>query len=66
MEIPKLLPITNCKVCGYAIYMAYAAALREGEITLNDSPPVWQDTSGEKQDRLQAYLESSGWRDLDD
>jgi len=34
MEILKLLPLTNCKACGYATCMAYAAALREGEISL--------------------------------
>ena len=34
MEILKLLPMTNCKLCGYPTCMAYAAALREGEISL--------------------------------
>ena len=28
MEILKLLPMTNCKACGYAACMAYAAALQ--------------------------------------
>ena len=41
MEILKLLPMTNCKACGYAACMAYAAALREGEIRLEDCPPLW-------------------------
>ncbi len=27
IEILKLLPMTNCKVCGYATFIAYAAAL---------------------------------------
>lgn len=31
MEILKKLPRTNCRACGYATCMAYAAALREGE-----------------------------------
>jgi len=36
IEILKLLPMTNCKACGYATCMAFAAALREGEIRLED------------------------------
>jgi ArsR family metal-binding transcriptional regulator len=39
MEILKLLPIPNCKACGYATCMAYAAALREGEVRLQDCHP---------------------------
>jgi ArsR family metal-binding transcriptional regulator len=66
MEILKLLPMTNCKACGYATCMAYAAALREGEITLNDCPPAWQETYGEKREKLLTYLKSFGWRALDE
>ena len=66
MEILKLLPMTNCKACGYATCMAYAAALREGEITPDDCPPVWQEHYGEKRGRLQTYLASFGWRAIDD
>jgi ArsR family metal-binding transcriptional regulator len=65
MEILKLLPMSNCKACGYATCMAYAAALREGEIRLEDCPPLYEDKSREKQAELQAYLESFGWRALD-
>jgi len=65
MEILKLLPMTNCKACGYAACMAYAAALREGEIRLEDCPPLWEDKYREKREKLQAYLESYGWRALD-
>jgi ArsR family metal-binding transcriptional regulator len=66
MEILRLLPMTNCRACGYAACMAYAAALREGEITLNDCPPVWQETYEEKRQKLQTYLKSFGWRALDE
>jgi ArsR family metal-binding transcriptional regulator len=66
MEILKLLPLTNCKACGYATCMAYAAALREGEISLPDCPPLWEAKHEEKRSKLQAYLESYGWRALDD
>lgn len=66
MEILKLLPMTNCKACGYPTCMAYAAALREGEISLNDCPPLWEETYRVKIEKLQAYLESFGWRALDE
>ena len=65
MEILKLLPLTNCKLCGYATCMAYAAALREGEISLRDCPPLKEEKYGDKQEKLQNYLESFGWRALD-
>jgi len=65
MEILKLLPMTNCKICGYATCMAYAAALREGEIRLEDCPPLGEEKFRQKQVKLQAYLESFGWRALD-
>jgi len=65
IEILKLLPMTNCKACGFATCMAYAAALREGEISLNDCPPLWEEKYREKREKLQAYLESFGWRALD-
>ena len=65
MDILRLLPMTNCKACGCATCMAYAAALREGEIGLSDCPPLWENKYQEKRERLQAYLESFGWRALD-
>jgi ArsR family metal-binding transcriptional regulator len=66
IEILKLLPMTNCKLCGYGTCMAYATALREGEITLQDCLPLTEEKYREKQDKLQAYLESYGWRALDE
>lgn len=66
MNILRLLPMTNCKACGYATCMAYAAALREGEISLNDCPPLGEKKYRDKQEKLQAYLESFGWRALDE
>ncbi|MFZ2087316.1 MAG: (Fe-S)-binding protein [Desulfobaccales bacterium] len=65
MEILKLLPMTNCKACGYPTCMAYAAALREGEISLPDCPPLWEEKYREKREKLQAYLTSFGWRAID-
>jgi len=66
MEILKNLPLTNCKACGYATCMAYAAALREGETTPQNCPPLWEEKYQAKRHQLLAYLESYGWRALDD
>ena len=66
MEILKLLPMTNCKACGYATCMAYAAALREGEVCLEACKPLWEEKYQEKREKLQAYLQSYGWRALDE
>ena len=52
MEILKLLPLTNCKACGYAACMAYAAALREGEISLEACKPLWEEKYREKREKL--------------
>jgi len=66
MEILKLLPMTNCKACGYATCMAYGAALREGEVRLEDCPPLWEEKYREKREKLEVYLQSYGWRALDE
>jgi ArsR family metal-binding transcriptional regulator len=66
IEILKLLPMTNCKACGYLTCMAYAAALREGEISLEGCKPLWEEKYWEKRNKLQVYLHSHGWRALDE
>jgi ArsR family metal-binding transcriptional regulator len=66
LEILKLLPMTNCKLCGYATCMAYATALREGEVSPKDCQPLWEEKYLEKRGKLQAYLDSYGWRALDE
>jgi ArsR family metal-binding transcriptional regulator len=65
MNILRLLPMTNCKACGYATCMAYAAGLREGEIRPEDCPPLREEKHREKREKLLAYLASCGWRALD-
>lgn len=65
IEILKLLPITNCTACGYATCIAFAAAIREGDICLTECPPLWGETCRLKREKLQAYLESFGLRALD-
>jgi len=66
MEILRLLPMTNCKLCGYATCMAYAAALREGEVSPEACKPLWEEKYREKREKLEAYLQSYGWRALDE
>ena len=66
MEILKLLPMTNCKACGFATCMAYAAALREGETRLEHCPPLWEEAYRDRREKLQTYLASYGWRALDE
>jgi ArsR family metal-binding transcriptional regulator len=66
MEILKLLPRTNCRACGYATCMAYAAALREGETSWENCPPLKEETFQVHLGRLREYLESYGWRPLDE
>jgi ArsR family metal-binding transcriptional regulator len=55
IELLKLLPMTNCKVCGYATCMAYATALREGEVSLNDCQPLRDEKHRAAREKLQAY-----------
>ncbi|MBI2288540.1 MAG: hypothetical protein HYU83_06180 [Chloroflexi bacterium] len=40
MDIFKLLPKTNCKLCGYATCLAFAADLRAGKVTPDQCPPL--------------------------
>ncbi len=66
MDMWRLLPMTNCKLCGYPTCMDYAAALREGEISLQACEPLWEEEYREKREKLEAYLQSYGWRALDE
>ncbi len=65
LEILKLLPRTNCRACGYQTCMAYVTALREGETSLENCPPLWEEKYRDKREKLASYLESYGWRPLD-
>jgi ArsR family metal-binding transcriptional regulator len=57
------LPASNSPYHGLKNWNA--AALREGEISLNDCPPLCEETYRVKLEKLQAYLESFGWQALD-
>ena len=52
IEILKLLPKTNCKECGEATCMVFAARMTEGVKGAEDCPPLG---SGDKQ-RLTEYM----------
>jgi len=40
LDIYRLLPKTNCKQCGYVTCMAFAAALRQGEVEIEHCSPL--------------------------
>jgi ArsR family metal-binding transcriptional regulator len=42
MEILKLLPMTNCKACGYETCMAYAAACAKVKFASTIVLPYWR------------------------
>lgn len=46
--------------------MAYAAALREGEAAPKDCPPLWEEDRQAQRLSLLEYLQSYGWRTLDE
>lgn len=53
MELYRLLPRTNCKQCGYATCMAFAADLREEKTELSRCPELFQDAYKEKREKLE-------------
>jgi len=60
VDIYKLLPRTNCKQCGYASCMAYAAQLREGEADLSQCPSLSADSYLENRKELLRLFDDSG------
>jgi ArsR family metal-binding transcriptional regulator len=56
LDIYRLLPGTNCRKCGYATCMAYAASLREGKAKLDDCSPLSELAHAEKKERLKELL----------
>ena len=56
LEILKLLPGTNCKNCGYATCMAFAAALSQGKANLSECPHIFGDEFAENQNALLSLL----------
>jgi ArsR family metal-binding transcriptional regulator len=52
LEVFKLLPRTNCGECGVPSCMAYAAALAEGDKSLDDCPPLLLDAAAHNREML--------------
>jgi ArsR family metal-binding transcriptional regulator len=55
-DIYKLLPRTNCRKCGYLTCLAFAAALRAGEATLEQCPLVSEPEYSSNREHLIALL----------
>jgi len=52
LEVFKLLPRTNCKECGLASCMAFAAALAQGDKTVEECPPLLESENRENLEKL--------------
>jgi ArsR family metal-binding transcriptional regulator len=60
MELYRQLPRTNCKKCGYATCMAFAADLREGKTDLSCCPELARELYAGNRKNLQACLSTGG------
>ncbi len=58
MDIYKLLPRTNCRKCGYATCMAYAADLSQGMTQLGECPPLAEPEYAKNREKLSALISS--------
>lgn len=56
MKIYKLLPKTNCKECGKASCMAFAAELAKGTAKIEDCPFMLEEKNADKKKELEEYL----------
>jgi 4Fe-4S ferredoxin len=56
MKVYKLLPMTNCKKCGKATCMAFAAELAKGSMKIEDCPPILDPKYSKNVEELKAYL----------
>ena len=56
IDILKLLPKTNCRKCGYQTCLAYATALRSGDIQIEDCLPICQAEHAEKKQKLEKLM----------
>jgi ArsR family metal-binding transcriptional regulator len=55
LEILKLLPRTNCKLCGEPTCMVFAARVAEGVKGAEDCPPLPEEGSAKLQDYLSRF-----------
>ena len=59
MDVYKLLPATNCKVCGLPTCFTFALKLTAGEMELEQCPPLFTETHRAKCEKLQALLDGA-------
>lgn len=57
LDVYRLLPRTNCKECGYATCMAFAAGLREGKTQMAQCPPLSEQSFAESRHGLHLLFE---------
>lgn len=56
MDFYRLLPRTNCKKCGYPACMAFANALYQEDVVIEDCPPITEQKYQEKYEKLKALV----------
>lgn len=59
MDVYKLLPATNCQVCGQPTCFTFALKMTVGELEPEQCPPLFTDAYREKRDKLLTLLEGS-------
>ena len=52
IEILKLLPKSNCKLCGYLTCTAFAADLSQGKVLIEDCPSLCQPEYSAKKEQI--------------
>jgi 4Fe-4S ferredoxin len=60
MDVYKLLPATNCKVCGQPTCFTFALKMTAGEAEPEQCAPLFTDAHREKRQKLLALLEGAG------
>ncbi|MEM3737635.1 MAG: acetyl-CoA decarbonylase/synthase complex subunit gamma [Candidatus Bathyarchaeia archaeon] len=56
IDVYNLLPQTNCRKCGEATCMAFAAKLLERSVKIQDCPPLFEEQNKEKLNSLKKLL----------
>jgi ArsR family metal-binding transcriptional regulator len=59
MDVYKLLPATNCKVCGQSTCFTFALKVTAGEVEIEQCALLFSDAYREKRERLLALLEGA-------
>ena len=59
MDVYKLLPATNCKVCGQPTCFTFALKVTAGEVEIEQCAPLFTDAYREKRVKLLALLEEA-------